>query len=251
MAYGCKKIAVVIPAFNEAESIAKVVRDVLALREFPGTNQLDLLIDDVVVCDNASTDGTGEIAAAAGARVVYEPKAGYGSACLAAIGVLKEPDVVVFIDGDRSVLATETIALLEEISEGADLVIGSRVAAKREKHALTPQQWFGNVLASKLITLLWGESVKDLGPFRAIRMQALRKIHMLDSSYGWTTEMQVKAIQFGMDVREVPVSTLRRIGQSKISGTLKGTVGAAIGIFGTIFRLYSDEKARQNIPSNH
>ena len=251
MAYRRKKIAVVIPAFNEAESIAKVVRDVLALREFPGTNLLDPLIDDIVVCDNASTDGTAEIAINAGAYVVHEPKPGYGNACLTAIKALRDIDVVVFIDGDRSVLVTETISLLEKISEGADLVIGSRVASKREKHALTPQQWFGNVLASSLIRLIWNEPVTDLGPFRAIRMSALRKIHMIDPTYGWTTEMQVKAIQFGMDIKEVPVTTLRRIGQSKISGTLKGTIGAAIGIFGMIFRLYSEEKASQDIPSNH
>lgn len=251
MSYRRKKIAVVIPAFNEAESIAKVVRDVMALREFPGTNQLAPLIDDIVVCDNGSTDGTAEIAIDAGARVVYEENSGYGSACLAAIAALKNPDVVVFIDGDRSVLVTETISLLEKISDGADLVIGSRIAAKREKHALTPQQWFGNILASGLIRLIWNQPVTDLGPFRAIRMSALRKIHMIDTTYGWTTEMQVKAIQFGMDIREVPVSTLRRIGQSKISGTLKGTIGAATGIFGMIFRLYSEEKSSQDVPSNH
>lgn len=251
MAYHHKKVAVVIPAFNEADSIAKVVRDVLALREFPGTNQLEPLVDDVIVCDNGSTDNTANLALEAGARVVYEGIAGYGAACLTAIEALKNPDIVVFIDGDRSVLANETIQLLEKVCEGADLVIGARVSAKREKYALTPQQWFGNVLASALIRLIWHEPVTDLGPFRAIRYSALRKLHMSDPTFGWTTEMQVKAIQLGMDMREVPVSTLRRIGQSKISGTVKGTIGAAIGIFGMIFRLYNEEKANQDIPSNH
>ena len=135
MAYFGKKIAVVIPAFNEADSIAKVVRDLVALREFPGTNQLDPLVDDIVVCDNGSTDSTGQIAAEAGARVVQELRPGYGSACLAAIEVLKNPDIVVFIDGDRSVLVTETISLLEKITAGADLVIGSRISSKRERYS--------------------------------------------------------------------------------------------------------------------
>jgi len=251
MAYCGKKIAVVIPAFNEADSIAKVVRDVVALREFPGTNQLAPLVDDIVVCDNGSTDATGAIAAEAGARVVQELRPGYGSACLAAISELKNPDIVVFIDGDRSVLVTETISLLEKITAGADLVIGARIANKRERYSLTPQQWFGNWLATKLIRYIWDAPVTDLGPFRAIRMSALRKIHMVDSTYGWTTEMQVKAIQLGMDTCEVPVSSLRRIGKSKISGTVKGTIGAAIGIFGMIFRLYNEEKASQDMPSNH
>ena len=251
MAYCGKKIAVVIPAFNEADSIAKVVRDVVALKEFPGTNHLEPLVDDIVVCDNGSTDATGQIAAEAGARVVQEYRPGYGSACLAAIAALKNPDIVVFIDGDRSVQVTETISLVEKISQGADLVIGARVTSKRERYALTPQQWFGNVLASRLIRLIWGTPVTDLGPFRAIRFSALHKIHMTDTTFGWTTEMQVKAIQLGMDIKEVPVSTLRRIGQSKISGTLKGTIGAAIGIFGMIFRLYNEEKASQDMPSNH
>ncbi len=251
MAYQHKTIAVVIPAFNEAESIAKVVRDVLALREFPGTNQLRPLIDDVVVCDNGSTDDTANLAMEAGARVVYEPNAGYGMACQTAIAALKQPDIVVFVDGDRSVKATETIQLLEKIQEGADLVIGSRVSSKREKYALTPQQRFGNCIASALIRYIWQQPVSDLGPFRAIRYRCLQKLHMMDKTFGWTVEMQVKAIQLGMDISEVPVSTMRRLGHSKISGTVKGTIGAAIGIFGMIFRLHNDEKNSQDIPSNH
>jgi glycosyltransferase involved in cell wall biosynthesis len=246
MAYHHKSIAVVIPAYNEEGSIAKVVRDFIALREFPGTNSGELLIDDIVVCDNASTDDTASQAFNAGARVIYEATPGYGSACLAGIDVLKTPDIIVFVDGDHSVVATETISLLEEIVKNdADLVIGSRVSSKREKRALTMPQRIGNILASFVIRLIWRQPVSDLGPFRAIKFSSLRKLQMNDKKFGWTVEMQVKAIQHSMKVVEVPVSTLKRIGRSKISGTVKGTFGAATGIFGKIYCLYKKEKANK------
>ena len=246
MAYHNKSIAVVIPAYNEEQSIAKVIRDIAALREFPGTNASDFLIDDIVVCDNGSTDDTASEACNAGARVIYESQPGYGSACLAAIKVLKNPDIVVFVDGDHSVKATETISLLEEIVKNdADLVIGSRISAKRERFSLSPQQRFGNFLASMLIRIIWRQPVSDLGPFRAITFSALKKLKMKDRKYGWTVEMQVKAIQQGMKIIEVPVSTLRRIGKSKISGTVRGTIGAALGIFGKIYSLYKEEKSKE------
>lgn len=246
MSYHQKNIAVVIPAFNEEQSIAKVIRDISALRETPGTNNSHLLVDDVVVCDNASTDATAQIAENAGARVVYESKSGYGSACLAAIAHLRNPDIVVFIDGDYSVRATETASLLEEIVKNdADLVIGSRVSSKQEKQALTLQQKIGNVLASFLIRLIWRQAVTDLGPFRAIKFSSLGKLQMQDQAFGWTVEMQIKAIQQGMKIVEVPVSTLKRIGKSKISGTVAGTIGAAIGIFGKIYCLYKQEKSNK------
>jgi len=232
--YKTLTVAVIIPAFNERDSIECVLAEIKALITTDGRP----LVDDIVVCDNGSDDGTGEIAQAAGARVIHESRRGYGSACLAAIASLKEPDAVVFVDGDHSVVATEIPDLLSEIVVGNDLVIGSRVADKQENSALTLPQKVGNVMASRLIRLLWGEPVTDLGPFRAIRYPQLIALDMQDQRYGWTVEMQVKAIQAKMRIAEVPVSTLKRIGVSKISGTFKGVIGAATGIFGTIFKLW-------------
>ncbi len=231
-------VAVIIPAFNERDSIECVVAEIKALTATDGSP----LVDDIVVCDNDSNDGTGEIARTAGARVIHEPRRGYGSACLAAISSLEKPDIVVFVDGDHSVVVTEMPELLSVIVAGNDLVIGSRVADKQESSALTLPQKVGNVMASSLIRLLWGEPVTDLGPFRAIRYPALLALNMQDQRYGWTVEMQVKAIQAKMRITEVPVSTLRRIGVSKISGTFKGVIGAATGIFGTIFKLWLQQK---------
>ena len=178
----------------------------------------------------------------AGARVVYEKQKGYGIACQAAIAKLNNPDIVVFIDADHSVLADEVLRLLAPLRKGVDLVIGSRVLGTREPRALTPPQRIGNWLASHIISQLWCYKVSDLGPFRAICYQSLKRLQMQDERYGWTVEMQVKAIQYNMIVAEVPVTSLKRIGKSKISGTVKGCVGAALGIFGTIFKLYSQEK---------
>lgn len=237
-------IAIIIPAYNEAKSIALVVQDLQNLR----SNYLDgpYCIDHIIVCDNASTDGTASLAQSAGATVVSERQQGYGAACLAGLDYLadqplNQPNVVVFVDGDRSAIVTEMIHLLDEISNGADLVVGTRKNDLQQLNALGRHQRFGTWLASRLITLIWRQKVSDLGPFRAIRYNALRRIQMHDAGFGWTTEMQVKALQAKMHYSEVPVSTLARLGKSKISGTVRGTIGAALGIFGMIFSLYQQE----------
>ncbi len=252
MAYLDKSIAVVIPAYNEAQSIELVINELQALQDDSNNSgKSQCLIDDIVVCDNASTDNTALKAQSAGARVVHETVQGYGAACLAAINALQQPDIVVFVDADHSVLVTETISLLDCIIEGADLAIGCRIASKQQHQALTPQQRFGNVLASYLIRLIWKQPVTDLGPFRAIKYSALKKLAMQDQRFGWTVEMQVKAIQQGFIIREMPVTSLKRIGRSKISGTVTGTIGAALGIFGMIFRLYKQEKQQQISNTKH
>ena len=239
-----KTIAVVIPALNEELSIGTVVNDLMALRDDTGAGAL---IDDIVVCDNGSTDSTATIARSAGARVVQESKSGYGAACLAGIAALNPIDIVVFVDADNSAVVEELPYMVSKIPQGADLVIGSRSAGNQIKGALTTQQRFGNWLASLLIRKLWNHPITDLGPFRTISFDALRELQMQDQAFGWTVEMQVKAIQRQMNVVEVPVTTNKRIGRSKISGTLLGTIGAAVGIFGMIFRLYREEK--QNRPA--
>lgn len=229
-----KTIGAVIPAYNEAQAIGRVVT---ALRELAAGDP-DPLIDRIVVCDNASTDSTAEHARQAGAEVVHEPRPGYGYACLASIAQMPQVDIVLFVDGDHSVDYTAIPGLLKSIKDGADLVIGSRTMASNEPGALTPQQIAGNRLATWMIERLWGVPVTDLGPLRAIRQKALQRLDMQDGTFGWTVEMQVKAIALGMDTREVPAGSRRRIGQSKISGTLKGTILAGYGIISTILKLY-------------
>ena len=224
----------ILPAFNEASGIEAVLSEIKALACANG----DSLIDDIIVCDNNSNDATAAVALRAGARVVHESNRGYGAACFAGMQQLNTIDIVVFVDADHSVDVRELPDLLQAIIEGADLVIGWRCHNKREKDALSLPQKVGNILASRLISLLWRERVSDLGPFRAVRLSSLNRMHMRDRSYGWTVEMQIKAIQLGMLTTEVPVSCLKRIGHSKISGTLKGVVGAALGIFGMIFKLW-------------
>ena len=199
-------------------------------------------IDEIVVCDNASTDRTAAMAAEAGARVVTETGRGYGSACLAGIAALSTVDIVLFADADRSDAAEEATGLVSAVADGADLAIGSRALGIAEPGALTPQQRFGNALASALIRGIWRHHTTDLGPFRAIRRDALDKLGMRDRTYGWTVEMQVKAIQVGMKVVEIPVSYRRRIGVSKISGTVKGTIGAGVKILGMIAVLWWKDK---------
>lgn len=236
--YYSKTVAAVIPAHNEQASIRTVVSELKALSGPDSTP----LFDDIVVCDNASSDLTAKQATRTGARVVYEAQMGYGAACLAAIAQLNNPDIVVFVDADHSVVADEVFHLLAPLRKGADLVIGSRALGRSEPEALTWPQRIGNWLASHTIGLLWRYKVTDLGPFRAICYQSLKRLQMQDQRYGWTVEMQVKAIQYSMVVVEVPVTSLKRIGKSKISGTLKGCIGAALGIFGTIFKLHVQEK---------
>ena len=232
--YGDMTVGVVIPARDEAENIGDVVGGLLGLRTEPGRR----IVDDLVVCDNGSIDATAERARAAGARVAVEPTPGYGRACLTAIAALRPVDVVLFVDGDRSCVIRQAIDLLQAVAAGADLAIGSRALGRREPGALSPPQTAGNRVASWLIRLLWGRTVTDLGPFRAIRSDALRRLDMRDTAYGWTVEMQIKAIQADLGMVEIPVdSRRRRFGRSKVGGTVSGVVGASVGILGTILRL--------------
>ncbi len=219
--------AVVIPVFNERESLPLVVADVPRER-----------VSEIVVVDNGSTDGTPLVARGLPVRLVREERRGYGSACLAGIAALapSPPDVVVFLDGDYSDHPEELPRLLKAIDEGADLVIGSRMLGRREPGALLPQARFGNALACLLIRLLYGHRYTDLGPFRAIRWDGLRRLGMEDPGFGWTAEMQVKALRKGLRVAEVPVSYRHRTGVSKITGTLSGTLKAGGKILWTIAR---------------
>lgn len=228
--YQNKRIAAIIPARDEAQAIKKVINDLWGLKGAEGIN----IIDDIVVCDNGSTDKTAEISQATGAHVVAQSRPGYGIACLTALTETKNADILLFIDGDNAFRAHQAIPLIDSIAKGADLSIGSRKLGTVERHALTVPQRFGNCLASSLIRLLWGETVTDLGPFRAVSQEALQRLAMEDEKYGWTIEMQIKAIQFGMVIEELPVDTYRRLGHSKISGTIKGTIGAGIGILSMI-----------------
>jgi len=222
-------IAVAIPAFNEEQSLPLVLA---AIPRPP--------VDRVVVCDNNSRDRTAEVAVAGGAEVVGESRAGYGSACLRALAHLRAtgpPDIVVFLDADYSDHPEEIPALIAPLLAGsADMVIGSRTLGEREPGALLPQARAGNLIACLLIRLLYRHRYTDLGPFRAIRWPALESLEMADTNFGWTAEMQVKALRRGLRVTEVPVAYRRRIGVSKITGTLYGTVMAGYKILITVLR---------------
>lgn len=228
-----KRIAAIIPARDEVQAIGKVVRSLRNLIDADGNT----IIDAIVVCDNGSSDNTAAIAHEAGAQVVKQARPGYGIACLTALANTKNADIVLFMDGDNAFRAEQAIPLIHTVANGADLAIGSRNLGCIEQGALTPPQRFGNWLASSLIRWLWGEAVTDLGPFRAITQNALQRLSMEDKSFGWTIEMQIKAIQLGMTLVEHPVDTYRRLGRSKISGTVKGTIGAGVGILSMIARL--------------
>ena len=228
-------VGAVIPAHNEEDNIGPVVTALLSLRTDAGHR----VIDDLVVCDNASTDDTAQRAREAGARVAVEPSRGYGMACLTGISALEPVDVVLFVDGDQAFDAGQSLDLLKAVANGADLAIGSRVLGRMERGALSLPQLAGNRVASRLVQLLWGHRITDLGPFRAIRADALRRLDMRDTSYGWTVEMQVKAIQSKMRLVETPVDTRRRrFGKSKVGGTVRGVIGASVGILSMIFRLW-------------
>lgn len=199
------------------------------------------LVRDIIVCNNGSSDQTAQVAAAAGATVVSQPKKGYGNACLKGMEYIAQktikPDIIVFLDADYSDHPEEITLVIAPITEGvADLVIGSRALGSRESGSMTPQQVFGNWLATRLIRLFFNYSFTDLGPFRAIRYDKLLDINMIDKNFGWTVEMQVKAAKRKLRCTEIPVTYRRRIGVSKVSGTLKGTVLAGYKIILTIFR---------------
>ena len=226
-----RRVSVVIPVFNERDSLP------LVLGAIPPS-----AVDEIVVVDNGSTDGTAEVArglrVGVPIRIIREERRGYGSACLAGVAALalRPPDVIVFLDGDYSDHPEEMPRLLEAMEGGADLVIGSRTLGRREPGALLPQARMGNALACALIRMFYGHRYTDLGPFRAIRREAYERLRMSDPDFGWTCEMQVKALQTGLRVAEVPVSYRRRVGVSKITGTVSGTVRAGWKILSTIFR---------------
>ena len=225
---GKQIITVIIPAFNEEQSIGKVVNDI------PRD-----IVQHVIVVNNNSTDNTVQVAQEAGAITIDEPRKGYGWACLKGIeqSIVLKTDIVVFLDGDYSDYPQEIPSVVYPIlKNNMDMVIGSRVLGKREKGSLTPQQVFGNWLATKLIRVFYRAKFTDLGPFRAITSDALNKLEMADKTYGWTIEMQIKAAKHKMQFCEVPVNYKRRIGVSKVSGTVKGTVLAGIKIIFAVFK---------------
>lgn len=226
-------VDVIIPAYNEEASIGLVVQ------EIPSA-----WVREIVVCNNGSRDRTAEVARAAGATVVDQPLPGYGNACLAGIAhlaakpVAEQPDIVVFLDGDHSDYPEELPKLVQPIQdEQYDLVIGSRALGNRERGAMQPQQVFGNWLATNLIRRFYGYEFTDLGPFRAIRWDRLQGLGMQDRDFGWTVEMQVRAAKAKLRCTEVPMRYRKRIGVSKVSGTLRGTVLAGHKILWTIFKL--------------
>ena len=226
-----QRISVIIPALNEEQSIGFVLRAIPAE-----------LASQVIVVDNGSQDATARIARSHGAKVVREPRKGYGRACLKGLQCLDGADVVVFLDADHSDYPQDMKALVEPIiEEKADFVIGSRVPGDSEEGALMGHQVFGNKLSCFLIRLLWGGKFSDLGPFRAIRFSALRRLGMSDKNFGWNVEMQIKALRCGLRIQEVPVRYRKRIGLSKISGSLSGSVKAGFKIIYSVFK-YSFSK---------
>ena len=232
-------IDVIIPAYNEEQSIGHVLRDIP--RDW---------VREIIVCNNASTDRTAEVAAAQGATVVHQPSKGYGNACLAGMAHVaakaEKPDIIVFLDGDYSDHPEELPQLVAPLlintqfpkitAQSYDMVIGSRALGVREAGAMMPQQVFGNWLATLLIRWFFGYRFTDLGPFRAIRYDKLLEINMIDKNFGWTVEMQVKAAKRRLRCTEVPVTYRRRIGVSKVSGTVRGTLMAGYKIILTIFK---------------
>ena len=222
-------IKVIIPAYNEEKAIANVIKDIPSY------------VDEIIVISNNSTDNTIAIAQKAGATVLSENKKGYGHACLKGLDYIaklpNKPDIIVFLDGDYSDYPEELTQIVAPIiTDGIDLVIGARAAHLRAKNSMTPQQVFGNWLATFLMKLFFGATFTDLGPFRAIKYDKLVALNMEDKTYGWTVEMQLKALKQKYSYVEIPVRYKNRIGVSKISGTVKGTFMAGIKIIGWIFK---------------
>lgn len=227
-------IKVIIPAFNEEDSIALVINDI------------PKIVDEIIVVDNNSTDRTYEVAKKSGATVLKQPKMGYGNACLKGMEYIAnqtvKPEIIVFLDGDYSDYPEELTNIVKPIIEdNIDFVIGARVKELREDGAMMPQQLFGNWLATNLMKLFFGARFTDLGPFRAIKYQKLLDLKMQDPTYGWTVEMQLKSERQCLSYIEVPVHYKKRIGVSKVSGTIKGTIFAGAKILGWIFK-YSFKK---------
>jgi glycosyltransferase involved in cell wall biosynthesis len=222
-------IKVIIPAFNEADSIAQVIH------EIPD------IVSEIIVVNNNSSDETAKNAKDAGATVLNESKKGYGHACLCGMDYVAKqsnlPDIIVFIDGDYSDYPEEMTKVIKPIlDQSIDFVIGAREKKKREKGSMTPQQVFGNWLATFLMKLFFRATYSDLGPFRAIKYDKLLALEMEDKTYGWTVEMQLKALKKKMTYTEVPVRYKKRIGNSKVSGTVKGSIFAGVKILGWIFK---------------
>ena len=231
-------ITAIVPARNEAACIATVVQGLLAQRDADGV----ALIHEVLVADNGSTDGTGDIARQSGARVIYVEQPGYGRACWEAAQASRA-DVLIFVDGDGAADPQQAALLLAHIAAGADMVIGVRTHP--EAGAMTFTQRWGNVLATTLMGLIWSVLADDLGPYRAIRKSAFDALHLRDRAFGWTVEMQVRAHRIGLAVVQCPVAWRARMGgQSKISGTWRGALGAGLGILGMILRLWLQERRR-------
>ena len=228
------KVKVIIPAFNEQDSIAKVIQDIPSL------------VEEIIVVSNNSTDLTEVNAKQAGATVLTENNKGYGYACLKGMDYIastslndpsKKPDIIVFLDGDYSDYPEELTKIITPIIEdNIDLVIGSRVKVLREDGAMTPQQIFGNWLATNLMSIFFNAKFTDLGPFRAIKYDKLLALNMVDKTYGWTVEMQLKALKQKLSYTEVPVNYRNRIGVSKVSGTIKGSIFAGVKILSWIFK---------------
>ena len=224
-----QSIKVIIPAYNEQDSIANVINDIPSI------------VDEIIVISNNSTDATEQNAKKAGATVLKEPRKGYGYACLKGMEYLstqeKKPSIVVFLDGDYSDYPEQLNELVDPIiNENVDFVIGSRVKELREHGSMTPQQIFGNWLATLLMTLFFRAKFTDLGPFRAIKYDKLLALNMIDKTYGWTVEMQLKALKQKLSYVEIPMKYRNRIGVSKVSGTVKGSIFAGVKILGWIFK---------------
>jgi glycosyltransferase involved in cell wall biosynthesis len=221
-------IRVIIPAHNEADAVAKVIHDV------------PKIVKEIIVVDNASNDATSEIAKKAGATVLFEPKKGYGHACLKGLHYVEQQDqtdIVVFLDGDYSDYPKELEQLVSPIlNENIDFTLGCRTRALREQGAMQPQQIFGNWLATRLMKMFFNSKFTDLGPFRAIKYPVLQTLNMEDKTYGWTVEMQLKILKKKYTYVEIPVNYRNRIGVSKVSGTLKGSIFAGIKILTWIFK---------------